>query len=42
MLNDNFRKSNIEFYEIMKNAQDSELVFDKIECKKNLASYVKT
>ena len=42
MLNDTFKKSNAEFYELMKNAQDSELVFDKIECKRNLESYVHT
>jgi hypothetical protein len=40
MLNENFKKNNQEFYELMKNAQDSVLVFDKIECKKNLEGYV--
>lgn len=40
MLNETFKKSNTEFYELMKNAQDSELVFDKIECKRSLETYV--
>lgn len=39
MLNETFKKSNTEFYELMKNAQDSELVFDKIECRKSLEAY---
>jgi len=38
---DSFKKSNGEFYEMMKNVQDSELVFDKIECKRTLEGYVK-
>ena len=40
-LMDSFKKSNGEFYEMMKNVQDSELVFDKIECKRTLEGYVK-
>lgn len=40
MLNDTFKKNNSEFYDIMKNSIDSELVFDKIECKKNLENYI--
>ena len=41
MINDTFTKENAEFYELMGNAQDSDLVFDKIECKKNLENYMK-
>ena len=42
MLNDTFKKSNAEFYDLMKNAVDSELVFDKIECKRSLETYAST
>lgn len=41
-INENFKKNNSEFYEVVKNAEDSELVFDKIECKKKLAEYLNT
>ena len=41
-INENFKKNNGEFYETVKNAEDSELVFDKIECKKELKKFVDT
>lgn len=41
MMNDHFKKSNTEFYELMQKVQDYELVFDKIECKKYLEGYIK-
>lgn len=39
-IRDNFKKNNTEFYETIKKAEDSELVFDKIECKKKLKEFV--
>jgi len=39
-INEAFKKNNAEFYEMVKNAEDSELVFDKIECKKKLEEFV--
>jgi hypothetical protein len=41
-LNNNFTKSKEEFYELVTKAEDYELVFDKIECKKKLEEFVKT
>ena len=37
-----FKENNKQFYEIIKQAVDSEMVFDKIECKKKLVEYVNT
>ena len=41
-LNDTFRKSQDEFYEMVTKAEDYELVFDKIEVKKKLQEFVQT
>lgn len=40
-LNEIFKKSKNEFYELVTKAEDYELVFDKIECKKKLEEYLK-
>lgn len=34
-----FKKNNTDFYDLVKNAEDVELVFDKIECKRKLSEY---
>lgn len=39
-ITEEFKKNNLEFYDLVKNAEDVELVFDKIECKKKLDDYV--
>ncbi len=39
-INEKFKLNNQEFYETVKNAEDSEYVFDKIECKKKLKEYL--
>ena len=41
-LNNTFRKSQDEFYEMVTKAEDYELVFDKIEVKKKLQEFVQT
>jgi hypothetical protein len=41
-LNESFRRSNQEFFEIVSKAEDYELVFDKIECRRKLEEYLKT
>lgn len=38
-ITEEFKKNNAEFYDLVKNAEDVELVFDKIECKKKLNEY---
>jgi hypothetical protein len=38
-ITEEFKKNNGEFYDMVKNAEDVELVFDKIECKKKLDEY---
>lgn len=35
-LTESFKKSKKEFYELVSSAEDYELVFDKIECKKKM------
>lgn len=40
-LNESFKKSKQEFYDLVSSAEDYELVFDKLECKKKLADYLK-
>ena len=40
-LNDSFKKYKQDFYELVSSAEDYELVFDKIECKRKLAEYLK-
>lgn len=40
-LNETFKKSKTEFYELVTGAEDFELVFDKIECKRKLEEYLK-
>ena len=39
-LNETFKKSKQEFFELVTQAEDYELVFDKIECKKKLEEYL--
>lgn len=38
-LNEAFKKSKAEFYELVNSAEDFELIFDKIECRKKLEEY---
>lgn len=40
-LNEAFKKSKEEFYHLVTKAEDYELVFDKIECKRQLEKYLK-
>lgn len=40
-LNETFKKSKDEFYNLVTKAEDFELVFDKIECKRQLEGYLK-
>lgn len=40
-VNEAFKSENEEFHELMKNVEDSDLVFDKIECKKAISDYIK-
>lgn len=40
-LNETFKKSKTEFFELVTKAEDYELVFDKIECKRKLEEYLK-
>jgi hypothetical protein len=39
-LNEGFKKYKAEFYELVNSAEDYELIFDKIECKKKLDEYL--
>jgi hypothetical protein len=39
-LNEGFKKSKTEFYELVTTAEDYELVFDKIECQTKLKEYL--
>ena len=39
-LNEAFKKSKQEFYELVNSAEDFELIFDKIECRKKLEEYL--
>ncbi len=41
-LNESFKKGKDEFYELVNKAEDYELVFDKIECKKKLEEFINT
>lgn len=38
-LNEAFKKSKLEFYDLVNSAEDYELIFDKIECRKKLEEY---
>ena len=38
-LNEAFKKSKSEFYDLVNSAEDFELIFDKIECRKKLEEY---
>lgn len=40
-LNEQFKKTKQEFYDLVTGAEDYELVFDKIECKRKLEEYLK-
>jgi hypothetical protein len=40
-LNETFKKSKAEFFELVTSAEDYELVFDKIECKRKLEQFLK-
>lgn len=39
-LNEAFKKSKAEFYEMVNSAEDYELIFDKIECRNKLQEYI--
>ena len=39
-LNEGFKKYKTEFYDLVNSAEDYELIFDKIECKKKLDEYL--
>ena len=39
-LNEKFKQSKTEFYGLVTSAQDYELIFDKIECRKKLNEYL--
>ena len=39
-LNEAFKKSKTEFYDLVNSAEDFELIFDKIECRTKLEEYL--
>ena len=39
-MNEGFKKYKDEFYNLVKSAEDYELIFDKIECRKKLEEYL--
>lgn len=40
-MNTRFEKAHTEFRTLVDSAQDWELIFDKLECKKKLGEYLK-
>jgi len=41
LIEEAFKKSKGEFFDLVSSAEDYELVFDKIECKRKLEDYLK-